>query len=592
MPHRKDGVSSALHLGKYEIIQRIAFGGMAEIYLARASGIEGFEKVVVLKRILPQYAADREFVQMFLREARLAATLDQANIAHVYDIGEEGGSYFYTMEYLHGQDVRGIMRTLKRRDQRLPLEHALGIIMGAASGLHYAHEKKGPDGRPLGIVHRDVSPSNIVVTFDGGVKVVDFGIAKASADPDLSKGYSFKGKLTYISPEQMNTRAFDRRSDIFSLGVVLYEITTHRRFYNGTTDIEVVKQMLEGGIARPSQHTRDYPSDLEAIVMRALETDPERRYPTARAMQRDLETFARKHSVHVSSTAMAEWMEATFGAAREAWDVRTPGAETPVTARGGVVELPTLDPIPTPLPSRSPSTSIPPAVVPEQAQPVPAPLPRRVAPRLVAAGVLVAVVAAIGVGLARRRQLATMVAAPPPPAPVVMLVAEGGNVAIEHAPAAGQPAPAPPPAPAPAPPPAAAPEPALAPPAPAPSPVVADAPHVRAPHGSRRHGAKAAGHAPDFSSSLARRERELRGCFEDAGATAADGAGEIAFRFQIRADGHVTSVDVLPESVGSTRMGGCLRRVAAATVFSPQPKPVTFRIPVSLKVRLDGKTSR
>ena len=579
IPHRKEGSVSALRLGKYEILQRIAFGGMAEIYLARASGIEGFEKVVVLKRILPQYAADREFVQMFLREARLAATLDQANIAHVYDIGEEGGSYFYTMEYLHGQDVRGIMRTLKRRDQRLPLEHALGIIMGAASGLHHAHEKKGPDGRPLGIVHRDVSPSNIVVTFDGGVKVVDFGIAKASADPDLSKGYSFKGKLTYISPEQMNTRAFDRRSDIFSLGVVLYEITTHRRFYNGTTDIEVVKQMLEGGIARPSQHTRDYPSDLEAIVMRALETDPERRYPTARAMQRDLEAFARKHSVHVSSTAMAEWMEATFGAAREAWDVRTPGAETPVTARGGVVELPTIDPVPTPAPSK-PSTSIPPAVVPEQQ---PQPRPRRALPRLVAVGLLMAAIGATGVGLARRRQLATMVTAPPPTAPVVMLVAEGGNVAIEH-PAASQPAPAPPPAPAPTP--------APAPAAPAAPATVTDPPHTRPPHGSHRRGAATAGHASDFSASLARRERELRACFEDAGAKAADGGGEIAFRFQIRADGHVTSVDVLPESVGSTRLGGCLRRVAAAAVFSPQPKPVTFRIPVSLKVRLDGKTSR
>jgi tRNA A-37 threonylcarbamoyl transferase component Bud32 len=572
MPEPYDAAPSGLRLGKYEIVQRIAYGGMAEIYLARASGIEGFEKVVVLKRILPQYAADREFVQMFLREARLAATLDQANIAHVYDIGEEGGSYFYTMEYLHGQDVRGIMRTLKRRDQRLPLEHAIGIVMGAASGLHYAHEKKGPDGRGLGIVHRDVSPSNIVVTFDGGVKVVDFGIAKASADPDLSKGYSFKGKLTYISPEQMNTRSLDRRSDVFSLGVVLYEITTHRRLYNGTTDIEVVRQMLEGGIPRPTQHSPGYPPDLEAIVMRALETDPERRYPTARAMQRDLEAFARNHGVHVSSTALAEWMEATFGAGREAWHERTPGAVTPMTAREPLQKGPGEDGAPTKALRRAPSVSIPPPV--EVAPPPPQTVRR--GPRLFAVAALLVAAALTGVGVARRRQLVARVAAGARPAPpVVMLVAEGGHVAIEHGEA---------PAPPPAAPPAPLPAPAAAPPA--------DLPHARPGRGSHRHGSATTGRAPDFSASLARRERELRACFEEAGAQAADGAGEIAFRFQIRADGHVASVDVLPESVGSTRVGACLRRVAAGTVFAPQPQPVTFRIPVSLKVRLDGKTPR
>ena len=164
-----DLIPQGSRIGKYEIVRRIAFGGMAEIYLARVSGIQGFQKHVVLKRILPQYAAKEDFVRMFLREARLAATLDQANIAHVHDIGEVGGSYFYTMEYLHGEDVRAIMRGLALRGERMPLEHAIAIVLGAASGLHYAHEKKGPDGQSLGIVHRDVSPSNIVVTFDGGV---------------------------------------------------------------------------------------------------------------------------------------------------------------------------------------------------------------------------------------------------------------------------------------------------------------------------------------------------------------------------------------------------------------------------------------
>jgi eukaryotic-like serine/threonine-protein kinase len=145
-------------IGKYEIVHRIAFGGMAEIYLARAGGIHGFEKYVVLKRILPQYAANEEFVRMFLNEARVAATLDHANVAHVYDIGETAGSYFFTMEYLHGEDLRWIMHELGPLGPRMPLEHALEIAIGVASGLHFAHEKRGPDGRPLGIVHRDISP--------------------------------------------------------------------------------------------------------------------------------------------------------------------------------------------------------------------------------------------------------------------------------------------------------------------------------------------------------------------------------------------------------------------------------------------------
>ena len=183
-------IAPGARIGKYDIVHRIACGGMAEIYLARANGLYGFEKHVVLKRILPQYAAHMEFVRMFLKEARLAATLDHANIAHVYDIDESGGSTFFTMEYLHGEDVRQMMRQLAERDLVLPLEHALQIVMGAAAGLHFAHEKRGPDGRSLGIVHRDISPANIVVTYEGGVKVVDFGSAKLATDPELSQRYA------------------------------------------------------------------------------------------------------------------------------------------------------------------------------------------------------------------------------------------------------------------------------------------------------------------------------------------------------------------------------------------------------------------
>ncbi|MCH9685293.1 MAG: serine/threonine protein kinase, partial [Deltaproteobacteria bacterium] len=171
---------AGLQLGKYQLIRRLATGGMAELFLARASAIHGFEKLVVLKRILPQHAESEDFIRMFLAEARLAATLHHPNIVQVYDIGEQDQAYFFTMEYVQGQDLRRLVRAARKAKRVLPLEHILHIVMGVAAGLNHAHEKIGLDGRPLGIVHRDVSPSNVLVTYEGGVKIVDFGIAKAA----------------------------------------------------------------------------------------------------------------------------------------------------------------------------------------------------------------------------------------------------------------------------------------------------------------------------------------------------------------------------------------------------------------------------
>ena len=166
-------------LGKYEILRKLAVGGMAEIYLARIRGNAGFEKVVVLKRILPQVAEDPTFVQMFLEEARLAATLNHPNIAHVYDVGEVDGQHFFTMEFVHGQDVRSIRHEMKKRTEAVPLPISLAIVHGTAAALHYAHERTGPDGKLLGLVHRDVSASNVMVSYDGAIKLLEFGIARA-----------------------------------------------------------------------------------------------------------------------------------------------------------------------------------------------------------------------------------------------------------------------------------------------------------------------------------------------------------------------------------------------------------------------------
>ena len=217
-------VDEPYRLGRYEILRPLARGGMAELFLARATGIQGFEKLVVVKRILPEMARDTDYVEMFLEEARLAAGLHHSNIVQVYDIGEDEAAPFFAMEYLHGEDVRTLLRAAALRRARVPVEHALSIAIGVAAGLHHAHEKRDPDGRPLGIVHRDVSPHNVAVTFDGGVKLLDFGVAKTRRRASATRHGTLKGKLGYMSPEQCRGDELDRRSDVFAVAILLWEL--------------------------------------------------------------------------------------------------------------------------------------------------------------------------------------------------------------------------------------------------------------------------------------------------------------------------------------------------------------------------------
>jgi tRNA A-37 threonylcarbamoyl transferase component Bud32 len=563
-------------VGRYEIVHRIACGGMAEIYLARASGIYGFEKFVVLKRILPQYAANTEFVRMFLKEARVAASLDHANIAHVYDIGETGGSTFFAMEYLHGEDLRHTMRDLEARGAKLPLEHALEIVMGAAAGLHFAHDKRAPDGRSLGIVHRDVSPANIVVTYDGGVKLVDFGIAKLAADPELSQRYALKGKLAYMSPEQLHNLPVDRRSDVFSLGIVLYEITTHTRLFKGATEVQTMKAVLDGTVPPPSTLVPDYPPALERIVLRALAMNPDQRYQSARELQIDLEAFVHEQRIRVSPAALAEWMEHNFGPKLEIWHTlpkppsakpgRPAAAAGELTAATKVVEHEGLS-APIAIPAGI-SVGI------EFSAPV-RPRRRRRWPLAVAAIVAMAGAGAwLGRGQLTRAvsgQLTRALKGDESASPVV-LVAERGNVAVETTvPAtAPQAAATAAPAPAPATPPSSRPTPAPVAAAPAASP-------------RTKHAADdgAAPRSASFSATFARRESDIRRCFvehpEGAGTT------EISLRFEVARDGHVGSVGVLPAAVGTSSLGACLTAVGKSTVFSKQSAPLTFRIPLTVQ---------
>lgn len=303
---------SSTQLGKYQLLRRIATGGMAELFLARATAIHGFEKLVVLKRILPQHAESDDFIRMFLAEARLAATLHHPNIVQVYDIGEDEGACFFTMEYVQGQDLRKLVRAARKAERALPLEHILHIVMGVAAGLHHAHEKLGIDGRPLGIVHRDVSPSNVLVTYEGGVKIVDFGIAKATSAQTATIAGTLKGKIPYMSPEQCRGEPVDRRSDIFSIGTLLWELTTGTRLFTGENEFATINRVAAGTVPLPTSVRPDYPPELEAIVMRALTADREHRYASALDLQIDLEDFAREARLPVSSARMAKFMRGLF----------------------------------------------------------------------------------------------------------------------------------------------------------------------------------------------------------------------------------------------------------------------------------------
>jgi len=300
---------------------------MAQIYLARQSGLGAFERHVVLKTILRERATDQRFVTMFLDEAKLAATLNHQNIAQVYEVDQADGAYFMAMEYVHGENARAILETTLRRGWTIPLELAVMIISGAAAGLHHAHERKGKNGQPLNIVHRDVSPANIMVGYDGSVKVLDFGIAKAEERATKTVGGTIKGKYGYMSPEQCKGKPIDRRSDIFALGICLYELTTLRRAFKGNDDFETMKRIVAGDVMLPSVAVPGYPRELEAIVLTAMANDVNARFQTSHEMIEALDAFGVRGKLTGSNTAMGRFMVQLFGSRKEPWVEGAAGTE-------------------------------------------------------------------------------------------------------------------------------------------------------------------------------------------------------------------------------------------------------------------------
>ena len=312
-------MAASKQFGRYRILKHLATGGMAEVLLATATGIEGFSRHVVIKQIDPRYSQSPTFVKMFLDEARLAASLHHNNIIQVHDIGKEGDTFFFAMEYIHGEDLRKLLTTISARKEKTPLEHVVTIITAAASALHYAHEHCGQDRKPLNLVHRDVSPSNILIGFDGNVKVVDFGIAKTAMATSETRAGDVKGKFSHMSPEQCLGKPVDRRSDVFALGIVLYELVTVRALFRGDGDFAKMKEILEGTIEPPSKYRLGLPPALDAIILKALARDPANRYQTADELRVALERFAILNNLRSSTTALADYVTQLFGKRREPW---------------------------------------------------------------------------------------------------------------------------------------------------------------------------------------------------------------------------------------------------------------------------------
>lgn len=273
---------------RYQIIERIAAGGMAEVYRGESAGIEGFRKKVAIKRVLPKLSSNREFINMFLDEARLCAYLNHSKCVQVFDIGQGNGSHFIVMEYVDGADLKHVLEYLAAHNQPMRVEVACVIAMGIAEGLAYAHQACDATGQPLEIVHRDISPHNVLMTRFGEVKLVDFGLAKASSHLTAEDEDIVKGKFGYLAPEVTLGQGADKRVDIFAAGILLWEMLAGRRLFLGNSDVETFKLVQAAHIPDPRELRRDIPEDVIRVLARALARDRDQRYQTADELARDL----------------------------------------------------------------------------------------------------------------------------------------------------------------------------------------------------------------------------------------------------------------------------------------------------------------
>jgi serine/threonine protein kinase len=305
-------VTQPVPFGKYYLLERINVGGMAEVFKAKAFGVEGFERLVAVKRILPNIAEDEEFITMFIDEAKIAVQLQHANIAQIFDLGKVDDSYFIALEFVHGKDLRAIFDHFRKVGDRMPAAQVCYVMMQVCEGLDYAHNKRDPQGHEIGLVHRDVSPQNVLVGYEGEIKLVDFGIAKAAGKASKTQAGILKGKFGYMSPEQVRGLPVDRRSDVFAAGICLYELLTGERLFVGESDFSTLEKVRNVEILPPSSFNRRIAPELERIVLKALAKDAEDRYQNAIDLHDELQAYLYSAGEFFSRKDLAGWMKQTF----------------------------------------------------------------------------------------------------------------------------------------------------------------------------------------------------------------------------------------------------------------------------------------
>ncbi|HEY2736512.1 MAG TPA: serine/threonine-protein kinase [Polyangiales bacterium] len=297
-------------IGRYELLHKIAAGGMAEVFLARQWGQGSFFRDVVIKRLFPHYAEHDHALRMFQDEARLLAELSHPNIPQVYDLGYADGFWYLAMEHVGGVTLTDLCRTAAKLQHPMPLAVAIGIVNQVCLALHHAHERRDREGKALRIVHRDVTPHNIIITHDAVVKVLDFGVAQTSARVDTDAG-AVRGTYAYMGPEQVRGKPLDKRADVFALGVILYELTTGRRLFRGS-DVEIMTAIVERDVAPPSRHVPNYPPELEQIVMQALARDRSRRTASAAHLALALDQFCMRQGIVFGALVVAHYVRTIY----------------------------------------------------------------------------------------------------------------------------------------------------------------------------------------------------------------------------------------------------------------------------------------
>ena len=295
------------------LLERISVGGMAEVFKAKSFGVEGFEKILAIKRILPSLAEDSDFIEMFIDEAKICGQLNHANICQIFELGRVQDSHFIAMEFVWGKDLLQMQNRFRKQRQTMKPEMAAFIAAKLCEGLDYAHKKKDATGKPLTIIHRDISPQNILVSYEGELKIIDFGIAKAASRSSQTQAGVLKGKFGYMSPEQVRGLPLDRRSDVFAIGTILYEMLTADRLFIGDSDFETLERVRNVDVPPPSKANPSVPAKLEQIIMRALTRDVDERYQWASEMMEELQAFLMSYEPVFNAKGLAAWMRTSFG---------------------------------------------------------------------------------------------------------------------------------------------------------------------------------------------------------------------------------------------------------------------------------------